>query len=238
MKGLPPGRSPRERESTSRGMTPWALALALVCFGAAACGSRQPSPVSTLHDYSASLRAKDYTAAYNMMSESFQAKHSREDFARMMKESGQEVAQTAQMLSSQSKDVDVTAEFSFGLGDSMRLVQEDGEWRIASNPLEFYSQATPRDTLRSFMRAFTLRRWDVMLRFVPTKYRERMSIEKMRQQFEGDHRDEIDSMMNMIRANLDEPITDKGNEARMPYGDRFEVKFVLEEGKWKIQDLD
>jgi len=45
-------------------------------------------------------------------------------------------------------------------------------------------------------------------------------------------------MMNMIRANLDEPITDKGNEARMPYGDRFEVKFVLEEGKWKIQDLD
>ena len=64
------------------------------------------------------------------------------------------------------------------------------------------------------------------------------SIEKMRQQFEGDHRDEIDSMMNMIRANLDEPITDKGNEARMPYGDRFEVKFVLEEGKWKIQDLD
>ena len=153
--------------------------LAVMLFG---CGSRQSGAVSALHDYSAALRAHDYSAAYDMMSESFQAKHSREDYVRMMKESGQEVAQTAQILSSQRKDVDVIAEFSYGLGDSMRLVQEDGEWRIASNPLEFYSQATPRDALRSFARAYTLKRWDVMLRFVPTKYRERMSTDKMRAQ--------------------------------------------------------
>src|SRR5690606_30632553 len=133
---------------------------------------------------------------------------------------------------------EATAEFRYGLGDTMRLVQEDGEWRIASNPIDFYSQATPRDALRSFVRAYELERWDVMLRFVPSKYRERMTVDKMREQFKGSQRAEIESMMNMIRANLDEPITDKGNEARMPYGDRFEVKFVLEEGKWKIQDLD
>lgn len=173
-----------------------------------------------------------------MMSESFQAKHSREDFVRLMKEHGDEVAETAQKLSTQRKEVEVTAEFVHGLGDSMRLVQEDGEWRVAANPVSFYSQATPRDTLRSFVRAYTLKRWDVMLRFVPTKYRERMTVETMREQFEGAHREEIEGMMNMIRANLDEPIADKGNEARMTYGERYEVKFVLEEGQWKIQDLD
>jgi hypothetical protein len=210
-----------------------ALAAALL----AAC-SRQAGPVGALHDYSAALRARDYSAAYDMMSEGFQAKHSREDFIRMMKESGDEVAQTAQMLNNQHKSVEITAEFNFGVGDSMRLVQEHGEWRIASNPMAFYSQATPREALRSFVRAYTLRRWDVMMRFVPTKYRERMNIPKMREQFEGAHREEIESMMNMIQANLNEPITDKGNEARMPYGDRFEVKFLLEEGRWKIQDLD
>jgi len=214
------------------------LATLALAAGLSACGSRQSGPVSALHSYSAALRAKDYSAAYAMMSESFQAKHSREDFIHMMKESGQEVAQTAQMLSSQHKSVEITAEFNFGIGDTMRLVQEDGEWRIASNPMAFYSQATPREALRSFVRAYSLRRWDVMLRFVPTKYRERMTVEKMREQFEGAHREDIESMMNMIQANLDEPITDKGNEARMPYGDRFEVKFVLEEGRWKIQDLD
>ncbi|HTE55701.1 MAG TPA: hypothetical protein VK698_32825 [Kofleriaceae bacterium] len=220
---------------TRHGAALTTAAMAALLLG---CGARQAGPVSALHDYSAALRAHDYSAAYDMMSESFQAKHSREDFVRMMKESGPEVAQTAQMLGSQHKSVDVTAEFNFGIGDTMRLVQEDGEWRIASNPMAFYSQGTPREALRSFVRAYSLRRWDVMMRFVPTKYRERMSVEKMREQFEGDHREELDSMMNMIQANLDEPITDKGNEARMPYGDRFEVKFVLEEGRWKIQDLD
>jgi hypothetical protein len=221
-----------------RGTALGLMLVGLAAAGAAGCGARQTDPVDTLHSYSAALRAKDYGAAYGMMSESFQAKHSKEDFVRMMKESGEEAAQTAQLLSSQSKEVEISAEFTFGLGDTMRLVQEDGEWRVSSNPLEFYSQATPRETLRSFVRAYTLKRWDVMLRFVPTKYRERMNIQKMHDQFEGGRREEIETMMNMIRANLAEPITDKGNEARMPYGDRFEVKFVLEDGKWKIQDLD
>ena len=215
-----------------------ALSAAILAVGPLGCGAGQSGPVSALHSYSAALRARDYSAAYDMMSEAFQAKHSRDDFVRMMKESGEEVAQTAQMLSSQHKSVEIAAEFNFGIGDMMRLVQEDGEWRIASNPMAFYSQATPREALRSFVRAYSLKRWDVMLRFVPTKYRERMTVAKMRDQFEGAHREEIESMMNMIQANLDEPITDKGSEARMPYGDRFEVKFVLEEGRWKIQDLD
>jgi hypothetical protein len=211
--------------------------LAVAAFG---CGARQPAPISTLHSYSAALRAKDYSAAYDMMSETYQARHSRDEFVRMMKESGAEAGDTAQLLSSGPFEAqEITAEVTFGAGDSMKLVQEHGEWRIASNPLAYYAQSTPREALRSFVRAYKLKRWDVMLRFVPTKWREQMTVEKMREQFDSkDHKDEIERMMNMIEANLGEPITDKGNEARMPYGDRYEVKFVLEDGKWKIQDLD
>jgi hypothetical protein len=196
----------------------------------AACGARQPDPLDTVHAYSQALRSKDYEKAYGMMSEEYRAKHSEEDFVRMMKESAEEAAETAHILSKQTQGAEITAQFTFGLGDEMRFVQEEGEWRLASNPLAFYSQATPRDALRSFLRAYDLKRWDMMLRFVPTKYRERMTVEKMKQQFAGEHREEIEQMMNLLRANLDEPITDKGNEARMPYGDRNEVKFVLEEG--------
>ena len=213
-------------------------ALGCLLLVLAACGARQQDPLDTVHAYSQALRSGDFDKAYGMMSEEYRAKHSKDDFVRMMKESGQEVAETAQMLSTQTREVQISAQFTFGLGDEMRFVQEDGEWRLASNPLGFYSQATPREALRSFLRAYSLKRWDVMLRFVPTKYRERMTVEKMKQQFAGEHREEIESMMNLLSANLDEPITDKGNEARMPYGDRHEVKFVLEEGKWKVQDLD
>ena len=37
---------------------------------------------------------------------------------------------------------------------------------------------------------------------------------------------------------LDEPITERGNDARMSYGDRYNVQFLKEDGVWKIKDLD
>jgi hypothetical protein len=211
------------------------LAFALVL---QACNGGSAGPTSTLDRYAEALKKKDYSRAYDMMSADFRAKYSREDFVRMMRDNPQEVRETAQRLEQGHRDVEVTAEFRYGLGDSMRLVREGDTWRIASDPVAFYSQATPREALRSFVRAYRLERWDIMLRFVPKDYREKMTVEKLREQFQGQHRDEIALMMNMIEANLDEPIDDKGNEARMPYGERFEVAFVREEGLWRIKDLN
>lgn len=210
-----------------------ACALAL-----AACNGGSAGPTSTLDRYAKALEKKDYDGAYEMMSAGFRAKYSREDFVRMMRDNPQEVRETARRLEQGHRDVEVTAEFRYGLGDTMRLVREGDSWRIASDPVAFYSQSTPREALRSFVRAYRLERWDVMLRFIPEDYRERMTVEKLREQFQGQHRDEIALMMNMIEANLDEPIDDKGNEARMPYGERFEVSFVREDGLWRIKDLN
>jgi hypothetical protein len=120
----------------------------------------------------------------------------------------------------------------------MRLVQEDGHWKIQSNPLAFYDQSSPKAALRSFLRAYRLGRYDIMLRFVPNTYREKMDAKKMEAQFTGPSKDAMETLMNSIEANVDEPIIEHGNEARMSYGDRFEVKFLKEEGAWKLKDLD
>lgn len=214
------------------------VALLALSFAASACGGPSKGPSNTLDRYSAALKDKDYAVAYELMSASFRAKHSKEEFVRMMQENQREVGETASRLQGSADDMEITAEFRYGLGDTMRLVREDGGWRIATNPIAFYSHATPRDALRSFVRAYRLERWDIMLRFVPTSYRERMDVNMLREQFTGIHREEIEVMMNMLEANIDEPINDKGNEARMAYGERFEVQFVREDGKWKIKDLD
>jgi hypothetical protein len=205
---------------------------------AGGCTPKGGGPTNTLDRYSAALRSGDYGTAYKMMSERFRAKHTQKEFIRMMKENDREVRETAKRLRDKRKKYEVSAEFRYGLGDSMRLVREKGRWSISTVPVRFYSQATPREALRSFIRAYRLERWDVMLRFVPSKYRERMDISKLREQFDGVHREEMASMMNMLEANIDEPIKDKGNEARMPYGDRYEVVFVREDGLWMIKDLD
>jgi hypothetical protein len=212
-----------------------ALSLAV---SAAGCAGSKTAATGALDRYGKALRDRDFENAYELMSSSFRAKVSREEFVRMLRDSPREVGETARRLDKKPSRMEISAEFEYGLGDTMRLVQEGGTWKIASNPLAFYDQTTPRAALRSFIRAYRLERWDVMLRFVPDKYREKMDVEKMRKLFQGSNHELMEVLMNMIEANIDEPIDPKGNEARMSYGERYEVKFQREDGAWKIKDLD
>jgi hypothetical protein len=220
---------------THRGMQLRRLALVVAL---AACGGAGAGPNATLDRYSRALKDHDYGAAYELMSSSYRAKVSKEEFARLLRDNPREVSETADRLSGRRGAVEVSAEFEYGLGDSMHLVQEDGRWRVASNPLEFYDQTTPRAALRSFLRAYRLERWDIMLRFVPGKYRQKMDVAKLKGQFRGAGQADAEEMMNALEANVDEPIIERGTEARMAYGERYEVKFRKESDGWVIQDPD
>lgn len=214
------------------------MVVAVVAAMAAGCGGASQGPAAAVDAYRVALEKRNYEQAYELMSAEFRGRVSRDEFVRTMRENAAEATDTAARLKATHQSVDVTAEFRYGLADSLRLVLEDGQWRVASNPIEFYSQASPREALRSFVRAYRLKRWDVILRFVPTAYREQMTAEQVEAQFEGDKAEEIDVTIGMLEANIDEPITEKGGEARMPYGERFEVQFAREDGLWKIKDLD
>ncbi|HEY0989306.1 MAG TPA: hypothetical protein VGD80_19690 [Kofleriaceae bacterium] len=211
--------------------TLFASAVAVACTAGA-------GPNQTLDRYGSALKNHDFGAAYDLMSSSFRGKVSRDDYVRMMRDNGREVNETADRLRGKKGSLEVSAEFEYGLGDTMRLVQEDGQWKIATNPLGFYDQSTPKAALRSFIRAYRLERWDVMLRFVPNSYREKMDAKKMQAQFTGPSREQMENLINTLEANVDEPIIERGNDARMSYGDRYTVQFLKEDGAWKLKDLD
>lgn len=208
----------------------------LVCVG---CGGSSGTPKAALHQYSKALSEGDSALAYKMMSAKFRSEHSQEQFVQMLKDNALEARETASRLSGQSTQVSMTAEFEYGLDDHMRLVWEGNEWRVASNPLAFYDQRTPRTAVRSFVRAYALKRWEIMLRFVPKSYRERMTVEMVRLQFEGPRKQEMSEMMETLRVNLNAPTSDtqKGNEARIRYGETYEVELMREDGLWKIKRL-
>jgi hypothetical protein len=213
------------------------LVLVLVLAACGASPARQP--LSAVDAYAAALRGGDFGRAYELMSARYRREHSRQDFVRMMKDSPQEVKQTASRLTSENRRVEVAARFVYDdLRDELPLVLEDGGWKIASDPLEFYPQDTPNHALRSFVRAVELKRYDVVLRFVPNRWRQEMNENKIREQFEGEKREEVVQMMRLLSANLENPIEQEGDKARMPYGERFEVKFVREDGLWKVADPD
>jgi hypothetical protein len=209
----------------------------ILCLLVAACGGGK-GPSQTLDNYGRALKNRDFGKAYDLMSSSYRSKVSREDYVRMMRDNVREVDETADRLRGKKGSMEVSAEFEYGYGDKMLLVQEDGRWKIATNPLAFYDQSTPRNALRSFVRAYRLERWDVMLRFVPSTYREKMDAAKMKAQFTGPSHEQMENLINTIEGNMDEPIIERGNDARMSYGDRFTVQFVKEDGAWKLKDLD
>lgn len=226
---------PAERYNQAVGRCILAL-LACAALAPAACAPRRPAPVDTLRSYSAALGAGDYDAAYALMSEEYRSNYTKEEFKRQLDDSPREVKETARRLQGAYDDIEISAEFRYGLGDRMRLVRQGGEWKIASNPIAYYSQDSPRAALRSFLRAYHLKRWDIMLRLVPDEYRERMNEHNVRDQFEGGRAEEIAVMMNTLEANVDEPIEEKGATARMKYGGNYEVQFVREDGLWKIKE--
>ncbi len=215
---------------------PWSLAL---CMLIAACGGGARSrPSSALDAYAAALDAGDYEKAYSLMSTRYRREHSLEEFTRLMKQSPQDVKETAARLRTARGRPELTATMSYGeLDDEILLVEEGGEWRIASDPLAFYPQATPEEALRSFLRAVDAERWEVVLRFVPDEYRKHMSAEQVRAEFQGERREQNEEMLERLKNSLRNPIQVEGDQARMPYGDRYEVKFVRENGMWKIEDL-
>jgi len=82
-----------------------------------------------------------------------------------------------------------------------------------------------------------LKRWDVALRFVPNEYKKFMREKDIETEFEGPNREDNSTYLQLLRTNLDSPIEQQGDGARMPFGDRYEVKFKREDGLWKIEDL-
>src|SRR3954467_1839568 len=132
------------------------LGLGLGLAGAGAC-ARGTGPDQTLDRYGLALKNHDFAAAYDLMSSGFRVKVSRDDYVRTMRDNAREVNETAERLRGKKGAMEVSAEFEYGLGDAMRLVQEDGQWRIATFPLGFYDQSTPKAALRSFIRAHRLR---------------------------------------------------------------------------------
>jgi hypothetical protein len=153
------------------------LALVPVVLALAACSSTaivQQGPSDTLRTYSAALQDGRVDDAYRLLSDEAKRGMSLEAFRRAVKENPQDAAEIAQALARPTTDPVVTAHVTLPSGDELLLVYEGGRWRIDASAVELYGQATPRQALMGFLRAFERKRYDVVLRYVPDAERQGM----------------------------------------------------------------
>jgi len=213
----------------------------LTALALAGCGSGKaaaPPLDSVLRRYAAALEQERFDEAYRMMSDAFRKLYTRDQFISLLREDPEWLRRNLQRLRTSPQRVLVQARVEYGDGDALKLIEERGSWRIASDPTEFYSQRTPAEALRSFVRAIERKRYDVVLRFVPAKWAGSMTIDKLRKVWDGSKRQEVVTLIKRLKANLEAPIQQSGDRASMPYGEKFEVRFVREDGIWKIEDPD
>lgn len=212
---------------------------------AAACQPAMPSPNQALRDYAKAVQDGRYEEAYAQLSTEAKRSMSIDAFRRLAKENRADVLEMAQSLARPTTDPIVTATAKLPQGDDVRLVFEHGRWRVDGESLDLYGQATPRQAVKAFLRAFERGRYDLLVRFVPDAKRldEQGNVMldegALRTSWEGPQKDDMLRVTQGLRAALGSaPIEEQNDHATMPYGQHATLALVKEHGLWKIDTFD
>ncbi len=218
----------------------------------AACKPRfegAQGPAETLRAYAQALddgRAED---AYRLLSDDAKRSVSLEAFRRMVKENPEDVKEMARALARPGSDPVVTATVQSPSGEKLELLYENGAWTIDGTGVDRYGQATPRQALLGFLRAYERQRYDVIMRYVPTDEREgrpdgwskageSLTADKLKEAWSGPQKEFIAGIVQAIKAALPTAqIEETPDHAAMAYGAGGTVSFLRENGLWKIQNL-
>lgn len=209
--------------------------VTLSLWGCAALDYEEPTtPEATVRAFSVAIDSKDYKRAYKLMSSAYRKRVGYEKFRRQITENPREVAKMSYGLAHVGRSVQ-SAFITYDSAKEIYLVRDSGRWKIASNIVTFYDQSTPLAALRSFVRALEQRRYDVIMRLIPSAEKEGITLEKLQQTWSGKGRDELERIVNNLNNHLYNPIERVGKRAIMPYGEYLSVEFVLEGKRWKIE---
>jgi hypothetical protein len=201
--------------------------VTVALFGA--CHPAASGPEATLREYQRAVRAGRFDRAYALMSQDYRSAHDRAAFERSL---------TRERSPTPAAAFRVRAEARLADGSTLPLVLEDGAWRLDRDPLDFYTQSTPDEALRSFIRAVDQRRYDVLVRFVPTRYRAVFTADKLRDRWDGDAGAPLRQQLEVVRAHLETPLEIDGERARLPLGPRKEARLVREGVDWKVEAIE
>jgi hypothetical protein len=221
-------------------VTPRVVVLLAVAALASACGPSRPpqNPKDVLAEYARALeegRAKD---AYAMLSSDARKDMPFEAFERMVKENPEETRAMARALARPSSAPSVTATVTTPEGDTLVLHYEGDHWRVDRSAIDLYGQDSPEAALKSFVRAFRNKRYDVILRFAPDAKRSGLDAAKLKTAFEGEQKEEIERLTQAIDAALPTAVVEHlGDRATMSYGAGGTVELVREHGVWKIEEF-
>lgn len=212
-----------------------AVSLALGCGGA---NRDARSPGDTLREYARAIEEGRTKDAYAMLSDDAKRQMSEDAFSRMLEQNPQEAKEIVSTFKRDAGLPVVTATIETQGGDTLLLRYESGKWRVDASAIDVYSQATPRQAVVSFIRAFERGRFDVLMRFVPDEKKSGLDAAKLKQAWQGSQKAEMESTVEAVKIALPTANFEQvAGRATMAFGSSGTVQLVQEHGDWKIEDF-
>jgi hypothetical protein len=201
----------------------------------AACAPRPAAPTNAVLAYASAVERRDFSTAYALMSASYRQRVSLGEFRRSLEQDAPELAADARAVKASADHWGTRVEMTLPGDDRVAVVREGTAWRLADRPLDPFGQETPRAALRAFLRAVESGRYDVLLRLAPGRVRGALTAEKLRAFWEGEQANQNRALLRELRLNVSAPISEESDEAFMTYSSNRQVRFVKEEGSWRIE---
>lgn len=118
------------------------------------------------------------------------------------------------------------------------VIWTDDGWRFASDPTVYFGQATPRDALRSLVRASREGRWDVLLNLAPRRYRMGLSEQDLEIAWtEGPQAHALREARDRLADRLSGTIRADAHQAILDLGDGEFARLEREKDRWVVVDF-
>ena len=200
------------------------VALGLPALG---CGAaRLPDPRGAVSDYAAAAARGDADAIYEMMSEKGRRALSRDEVRRLVADEKGELSDQSKAVTSAGVVVRSRARVRFGDGeDATLVVDEQGEFRIATADALPAGARTPEQALEQLRRVLARRSYAGLMRVLSPATRSA-----------------IESDLRSLVIGLEHPegleVNVAGEAATVQIPGGHEVKLRREAGVWHVEDFD
>lgn len=208
---------------------------ALCSLALAACASGTPQDV--VAEYGKAVQASNPKAAYALLAPELREETPYPEFLEQWRERRQALVGAAPgFQDARDTPAYVTAELDYNDYDKLQMTLGPDGWRISGGVLALYEQDSPRAAVVSFVRALEARDHERLMQFIPSDYAQHMTPESLAADLDS-RKEEVDALVLELKANLDQPISVRGDHAYLRYGEH-KVTLVLEGDAWKVEDPD
>jgi hypothetical protein len=122
--------------------------------------------------------------------------------------------------------------------DVVEVIWTDAGWRFASDPTVYFGQATPREALRSLVRASREGRWDVMIDLAPRRYRMGLSEADLATAWtEGPQAQALHTARDRLAERLSGTIRADAHQAILDLGEGEFARLEREKDRWVVVDF-